>query len=272
MKIKNFKGYFFIMPSLIGFSMLYVIPFLLGLRYSVSRSGFDDTFVGFTNYRNIINSLSFRLALKNNLIFLFAGLTIIIVLSFVLALIIHEINAPKILKLCIVLPIAIPSATVAGYFREVFATGANNLMDSEFAMIGVILIFLWRSTGYNLIIYLAALSQLDKSVIEASEIDGANYLEKLRHVIIPLVTPATFFVSIISIINSFKIYKDLYILQGNYPNPKIYMLQHYMNNKFRDLEYEKLTSAAYLFAIFIFIIALMFYYMDRRYIKKIGEN
>lgn len=271
-KFKKIRSYLFILPSLIGFSLLYLIPFISGIRYSFSRSGFDTTFVGLKNYSSIFNSQSFRLALKNNLVFMLVGIPLIVGLSFFLALIIKEINAPKYVKLAIMLPITIPSATVSGFFRKIFGTGAFNLIDSEYAMIAVILIYLWKNTGYNLIIYLAGFTQMDKNIIEASKIDGANYYQRLRHVIIPLCTPITVFVVIISIINSFKVFKDVYILQGNYPNPQIYMLQHYMNNKFRDLQYEKLTSAAYIFSLVIFTFALIFFMIDKRYSKKVGEN
>lgn len=271
-KINKGKGYLLILPSLIGFSILYLIPFISGIRYSFSRSGFDKTFIGFKNYNSIFASQSFRLALKNNLVFMIIGIPLVVVLSFTLALIIKEIKAPRLVKLAIMLPIAIPSATVSGFFRKVFGTGAFNLIDSKYAMVVVILIYIWKNTGYNLIIYLAGFAQMNKEVIEASKIDGANYLQRLKHVIIPLCTHITVFVLIISIVNSFKVFKDVYILQGNYPNPQIYMLQHYMNNKFRDLQYEKLTSAAYIFSIVIFTFALIFFLIDKRYSKKVGES
>lgn len=265
LKTKSYKGFLFILPSLIGFFLLYILPFILGFRYSLAKSGFDTTFVGISNYRSILGSLSFKLALKNNITFLIIGIPLLIIISFILALIIHEIKAPRIVKLAIILPIAIPSATVSGFFNEVFASGINNLLDSDYAMVAAILIFIWRGTGYNLIVYLAALTQMDKSIIEAAKIDRANYLQIVRYIIIPQVTPSTVFVSIISIINSFKVYRDLYILQGNYPNPNIYMLQHYMNNLFRALEYQKLASAAYIFSLIIFLAALAFFYVDRQY-------
>lgn len=271
-KIKKVKGYLFILPSLVGFLVLYIIPFIWGIKYSFSRSSFDSTFVGFKNYSDIFSSGAFLLALKNNLFFMAVGIPLLIFISFVLALIIHEIKAPKVVKLAIILPIAIPSATVAGFFRRVFGTGAFNMLDSEHAMLIVILIFIWRNTGYNLIIYLAGLAQLDKNIIEASKIDGANYFQTLKHVVIPLMTPVTVFVLIISIINSFKVFKDVYILQGSYPNSHIYMLQHYMNNKFADLQYEQLTSAAYIFSIVIFSFALIAFLMDKRHSKKVGES
>lgn len=259
------------MPSFIGFSILYILPFLWGIKYSFSKSGFDDTFVGLSNYVDVLSGSAFRLALKNTAVFMGVSIPLIMVLSFLLALAIYELKPPKLVYLFIVLPIAIPSASAAGFFRKLLITGSFNLMDSDYAILGVILIFIWKNTGYNLIIYLAGLLQLDRSVLEAAEIDGAGYLQRLRNVILPMCTPVAAFAGIVTIINSFKSFKDVYILQGSYPNPQIYMLQHYMNNKFKDLQYEKLTSAAYIFAVVIFAFALLLFYMDRRHARKVGE-
>lgn len=270
--LRKLKGYYFILPSLLGFAFFFVLPFIGGIKYSFNMSGFNNTFVGLKNYKEIFASEAFRLALKNTGVFMGIAIPLIIILSFIISLIIHEIKAPKLIKLFIILPMIIPSATVAGFFRKIFGTAGFNIIDSEYAMIVVILIFIWRNTGYNLIIYLAGLSQINKEVIEAAEIDGASYLQKLWHIIIPLCIPTTVFVSIVTIINSFKVFKDIYILQGSYPNPKIYMLQHYMNNKFRDLQYEKLTSAAYIFALLIFAFAFLVFMVDKNHAKKVGDS
>lgn len=271
-RLKKLKMSPFIIPSLVGFSVLYLIPFLWGIKYSFSRSGFDSTFVGFANYREVLASGAFRLALKNTGIFMGVAIPLIMIVSFLLALAIYELKPPKFVYLFMVLPIAIPSAAAAGFFRKLISTGAFSLMNSDYAMLGVILIFLWKNTGYNLIIYMAGLLQLDTSVIEASKIDGASYLQRLRHIIIPLCTPTTVFAGIVTIINSFKVFKDVYVLQGSYPNPSIYMLQHYMNNKFNDLQYEKLTSGAYIFALVIFAAAFLLFYLDKSYSKRVGES
>jgi len=265
-RFKKSKGFIFILPSLIGFSILYVIPYLWGIKYSVSRSGFDDTFVGLVNYKEVLDSKAFVLAAKNTVSFMGVAIPLIIIISLVLSIAIYETKAPKLIKLLIILPVAIPSASVVGFYRKLLGTGAFNLMDSKYAMLGVILIFIWKNTGYNLIIYLAGLTQIEKSIGEAAEVDGANYIQRLWHVTLPLLTPATVFVGVVTIINSFKVFKDVYILQGSYPNFKIYMLQHYMNNKFADLQYESLTSAAYIFSLIIFIFASVIYIFDRRFL------
>ncbi|MGF7058523.1 carbohydrate ABC transporter permease [Brassicibacter mesophilus] len=271
-RLKKTKGFIFIFPSLVGFSILYVIPYIWGIKYSVSRSGFDKTFVGLANYKEVLDSKAFVLAAKNTVSFMGFAIPLIIIISLVLSIAIYETKAPKLIKLLIILPVAVPSASVVGFYRKLLGTGAFNLMDSEYAMLGVILIFIWKNTGYNLIIYLAGLTQIEKSIGEAAEVDGANYIQRLWHVILPLLTPTTVFVGIVTIVNSFKVFKDVYILQGSYPNLKIYMLQHYMNNKFADLQYESLTSAAYIFSLIILIFASILYLFDRRFSEKVGDS
>ncbi|MTI65800.1 MAG: sugar ABC transporter permease [Firmicutes bacterium] len=271
-KLKKYKGFKFVLPSFIGFLLLYIVPFFGGFKVSFSKTAFNKGFVGFTNYLYVLDSSAFQLAAKNTALFMIIAFPLIIVLSFFLALCIYELNISKVIKLFIVIPIAIPSAAVAGFFKRAFGVTGWNLLDSEYALFVVILIFLWKNTGYNLIIYLAGMSQINKSAIEAASIDGANYLEKLRYIIIPLLTPTTVIVGIITIINSFKVFKDILMIQGRYPNPKIYMLQHYLTNKYLSLKYHHLTAAAYIFTLVILAIVFLFLLMDRKYAKKVGEK
>lgn len=269
---KKTQAGLFILPSFVGFAILYLVPFIWGIKYSFSNSGFDSSFVGLRNYYEILSSSAFRLALINTVLFMVVSIPLIMLISFILAISIYELKLPRFTYLFLVLPIAIPSSSVAGFFRKLMGTGPLCLMNSEYALLGVIAIFIWKNSGYNLIIFLSGLLQLDKASIEAAEMDGANYIQKLWHIILPQCTPTTVLVGIVTVINSFKVFKDVYILQGSYPNPRIYMLQHYMNNKFVDLQYEKLTSAAYLFALIIFLFAFILLFADIKYGKKVGEK
>lgn len=122
-RIRAIKAYFFVLPSFIGFSILYLLPFIWGIRYSVSLSGFDNTFVGTENYKNVLLSSAFRLALKNTGIFMSIAIPLIIILSFLLALAVYELKPPIWVYLFIVLPVAVPSATVVGFFRKLIGTG-----------------------------------------------------------------------------------------------------------------------------------------------------
>ncbi|NBI06296.1 carbohydrate ABC transporter permease [Senegalia massiliensis] len=270
--IRKFKNITFLLPSLIGFFTLYIIPFVIGIRISFSETTFNSNFAGFKNYIYVFKSEAFQLAIKNTSIFMLIGIPLIIIISFLLALAIFELKVNPIIKLFIILPIAIPSASISAFFEKSFGIYGLNLLDSKYAMIVVIIMFLWKNTGYNLIIYLAGFTQIDKSAIEAAKIDGANYWGLLKYIIIPLLTPTTAIVGIITIINSFKVFKEIYILQGKYPNPNLYMLQHYLTNKFNSIEYHHLTSAAYIFTLMILAFIFLFVFLDKRYSKKVGDN
>lgn len=270
--MKKYKAYLVILPSLIGFFLLYILPFFIGIKFSMQRSSFNDSFVGLNNYINIFHNDAFMLALKNNLIFMVIAIPLVMVVSFIVALLMHELKVHFLIKIAMIIPIAIPSAAVSGFFKAVFDMEGLSLIESRYAMLAVIIIYIWRSAGYNIIIYMAALGQMNKSALEAASIDGAGYMSRLYHITLPMMIPSTFFVAIMSIMNSFKVFKDVYILQGAYPNPQIYMLQHYMNNIFSKLQNEKLTTAAYIFTAFIFVFALVFYRVERSYLDKVGER
>lgn len=269
---RGLMGLWFILPSLLGFLILFLIPYVIGIKVSFQNSSLDTTLVGFRNYIYLFQNDAFQLAVKNTLFFMGIAIPIILAVSFVLSLILYEIPTPGFVKLFIILPMFIPSGTVAGFFNDLFGNGVENLLNSDKAMWVLIVLFIWRNTGYNLILYLAGLLRIDKSIIESSEIDGVTYWQKVRHIYIPLCTPTTVFVSVLSIINSFKVFKDIYILQGPYPNPRVYLLQHFMTNKFQSLEYTELTSAAYVFSIGVLIVVYMLYLVDRNYAKKVGER
>lgn len=253
------------MPSLIGFIGLFLYPFVMSFIYSLQYSRFNHSFVGLKNYVELFQTEAFRLALKNTSVFMGVGIPLVIVLSYIMAYAIHIYKPPTWVKVALILPIAIPSATVVPFFRGVFGT----LLDTQFAMGGVWLIYIWRSIGYNLIIYIAAFDLMDQGPIEAAMIDGANTLLIHRHVIVPLTTAATQFVAILSVMNAFKVFKDVYILEGNYPNQNIYMLQHFMNNTYRKIQYERLSSAAFtLLLIIVMIIGLIYLRRVKLWRKK----
>lgn len=270
-QMKKFKAYLILLPSLFGFFLLYILPFFIGIKFSLQRSSFNQEFVGLANYIKLFENEAFVLALKNNLLFMAIAIPLVMVVSFGVSLLMYELKVSNWIKIAMIIPIAIPSAAVSGFFKTVFDADGFSIIESNYAMLAVIIIYIWRSAGFNIIIYMAALGQMNKSTIEAASIDGAGYMSRLYHIIIPMMIPSTFFVAIMSIMNSFKVFKDVYILQGAYPNPQIYMLQHYMNNIFSKLQNEKLTSAAYIFTIFIFLFALVFYRVERRYLDKVGD-
>ncbi|WP_242848803.1 carbohydrate ABC transporter permease [Syntrophomonas palmitatica] len=102
-----------------------------------------------------------------------------------------------------------------------------------------------------MILFLAALQNVPRELYEAAYIDGAGPGQRFINVTLVHIVPTAFFVFIISIINSFKVFREVYLISGSYPHESIYMLQHYMNNMFMALDYQKLSAAAVITALVI---------------------
>ena len=118
--------------------------------------------------------------------------------------------------------------------------------------------FLWKNLGYNMILFMSALSGIPHDIIEVADLEGASSWYKFIHIKLRYLSPTILFVLILSLINSFKIFREVYLLTGNYPYDKLYMLQHFMNNTFNSLDYQKLSAAAVLFAlVMIVVIAIL---------------
>lgn len=261
----------YMIPHFIGFLILFVIPFGIGLYYSFQSSMFSGHFVGVANYSKIMNNVAFQLAFKNNVTFMLIAIPSIVAIGFILAYGIYEVEAPEFVKFAFIIPIAIPSATVIGFFRKLFSTGQLDLLNSDYAMLAVLFIFIWKNIGYVIIILSAGLNAIPKVYIENAEMDGSNFLQKIWHVIIPMLTPSFIFATIVSFINSYKVFKEIYLLQGKYPNQSIYMIQNYMNNKVSSFKFIDLIVSSYLFTAFIAILIVGFILVDRYYMKRMGE-
>ena len=132
-------------------------------------------------------------------------------------------------------------------------------MKSSFNRYVVILLFLWKNIGYNMILFLAALSNIPVDIQEMAMLEGAGTARIFFTIKLRYLSPTILFVTILSLINSMKIFREVYLLTGKYPYDGLYLLQHFMNNTFESMDYQKLSSAAILMAgVMVFIIWLLF--------------
>jgi multiple sugar transport system permease protein len=110
-----------------------------------------------------------------------------------------------------------------------------------------------------MVLFIAALSNIPKELIEVAQVEGANKWQIFWKIKIRYLSPTILFVTILTLINSFKVFREVYLLTGDYPFESLYMLQHYMNNTFKALDYQKLSSAAVLMSLFmVALIGIMF--------------
>jgi len=138
-------------------------------------------------------------------------------------------------------------------------------MKTEAARYVVMIVYLWKNVGYNIILFLAGLQQIPKDYYETADLEGAGRLRQFTGITLVYLTSTMFFVMIMSIINSFKVFRETYLIAGDYPHDSIYMLQHYMNNTFMSLDIQKLTAAATMMVGCILIIVMGMFALERRF-------
>lgn len=144
-------------------------------------------------------------------------------------------------------------------FIMLFGADRIDWLQSDYCQIVVIILFLWKNLGYNMILFMAGLANIPKELLEVADVEGASETYKFFAIKLRYLSPTVLFVTILSLINSFKVFREVYLLTGDYPYEKLYMLQHFMNNTFRSLDYQKLSAAAVVMAIvMVVLIALLF--------------
>lgn len=266
-----------IVPSVIGILVFYVLPFIWMVIYSFFDKPINGSFVGFKNYIDLINNGVYRKALSNTAIFTGISVPMIIILSLILAILLNQkIHFKHTLRTSFIVPLVVPVASIILFFEYIFDyygvinkilsilnLNAIDWLNSSFAMVVVVIIYIWKNLGYNIILFLAGLQGIPKEYYEAADIDGAGTLTKFFNITFIYLIPTTFFVIIISIINSFKVFKEVYLLSGSYPHESIYMLQHYINNMFSKLDYHKLVTSAVLMAILLYLIIFILFKIQR---------
>ncbi|MWV42843.1 ABC transporter permease subunit [Paenibacillus sp. HJL G12] len=269
----------FLIPSGVGFAMFYLIPFVLGIFYSFMDSTLDGQFVGLDNYKELMASSSFRKAASNTFYFSLISVPLLIVVSLALAFLLNKsVYLRKWLRTAYVMPLVVPVASIILIWQMLFDwNGSLNAWLSQFgiarvdwmktdsARIVIIIVYLWKNIGYNVILFLAGLQQIPTDYYETAQIEGAGRIRQFRSITLVYLTSTMFFVVMMSIINSFKVFRETYLIAGDYPHDSIYMLQHYMNNMFMSLDIQKLTAAAALMFCCILLIVMGMFALERRH-------
>lgn len=274
----------FIGPSVAGVAIFYMIPYVEVLKYSFFSNVQNGQFIGVDNYLRVLRNTAFQQACVNTLVFMFIGIGILLPLALLCAMQIRKLPImERVVKASFLVPLAIPVVSIILFFDIVFDDlGAMNKLLSLVgldpvqwsqgwaSLAVVVIVFVWKNIGYSIIIFLAGLSNIPKEYYEVAEIEGANAIQSFWHVTRVYVTPAFFVALLFSILGSFKVFREVFVLYGNYPSARVYMLQHYMNNLFRKLAYPQLVTAAIVMSIGIYALILLFFLTQEKLITRIG--
>ena len=263
----------FLTPSVTGVAVFFILPFLVVVYYSVILSPMNPEFVFLDNFKMVLENNSFRVAAKNTAMFSAIAVPLAVVLSLALALMLEcRIPAKSLLRTFFLSPMMVPVASVVLIWQVLFHyRGTLNVLLSRFGaeavdwlngpycLLVIVVLFLWKNLGYNMILFMAALNNIPKELLEVADVEGASAAHKFFNIKLRYLSPTVLFVAILSIINSFKVFREIYLLTGDYPYDGLYMMQHFMNNTFNNLDYQKMSSAAVLMAlVMVGLIALLF--------------
>jgi multiple sugar transport system permease protein len=250
-KNENRLAFLFIVPSLAGVALFFIIPFFMSLGHATSDA--SGSFVGLDNFVNLFKNESFRLATGNTIKFMAIAIPLNIIIPLFIACLLFNLIGNGWLKTVFMSPLVIPSACVAFFFQSLFMLngllsrllGENtDWIQSDYSFIIAVGLYIWKNMGFNLVLALAGLANIPKDYYEWAAVEGMGRTRMFFKITVVYLVPALFIMFVMSFINSFKVFRELYMLAGSYPNEKIYMLQHYMNNQFSRLNYQNLTTAA----------------------------
>ena len=276
----------FVSPSLLGILIFFVLPFFVVIYYAFVNNPVLHEFVGFDNFRNLFQNQSFRLAAKNTAIFSLISVPSAVIGSLLLACMLSQkIPLRSQIRTFMLSPLMVPVASIVLIWQVIFSNnGALNdflglfgvekidWMKSEFNRYVVVLLFLWKNVGYDMILFLAALSNVPTDIQEMAMLEGAGSVRIFFQIKLRYIFPTILFVTILSLINSMKIFREVYLLTGKYPYDGLYLLQHFMNNTFESMDYQKLSAAALVMAAVMVVIIGLLFLVDNKLGKDVEEE
>ncbi|MCQ4863994.1 carbohydrate ABC transporter permease [Pseudoflavonifractor phocaeensis] len=260
----------FVLPSLLAVTVLVLLPFIDVVRRSFF-SAMSGQFVGFKNYLTVFQNDAFRLAAGNTAKFVAVCIPLLLVFSLLLALLVNAFREKRgVFKTSFLIPMAIPVASIVLLWKVVFhENGLFNIflgwlgaapvdwLDSELTFAVLVFSYLWKNTGYDMILWLSGITAISPALYESAQIDGAGALQRFFRITLPGLMPTLFTITVLSLLNSFKVFREAYLIGGNYPNTSIYMLQHLFNNWFADLDVDKMCAGAVLMALVVFLLIML---------------
>ena len=274
----------FLLPGLAGLLIFYGIPFVGGIWYSVTDGRIENRFVGFENYVAVWKNQMFQLGLKNTLELSLICAPLLFLLSFVLAAGLHRIRpAGAFFRSSVLMPYLMPSSAILVIWllwfdfggpvnRIVTALGMDRVdwLTGAELRIPVVLMFLWKNLGFCVVIFLSALQSIPESLYEYATLEGASFTKQTFSITLPLVIPSAFLVVILAFVSAFRIFKEVYFIGGAYPDEPLDTLQNYMNNMYGKLNYQNVTTAAYIFALIVFVLFGLLFLSQRQAMRRLN--
>ncbi|MEJ3720644.1 sugar ABC transporter permease [Paenibacillus polymyxa] len=283
-KYQALWGYLFIGPQFLGLLCFSLLPLLYAFYLSfVNWDGFGvPLFVGLDNFKGQLSDPDFWKALINTVYYMVLVIPVGIVLALLVAIVLNKVKGREIYRLFFFMPVVTSSVSVGviwmwilnGEFgilnhllRAIGITGPMWLTDTHWVIPSIALLSIWLGLGYNMVIFLAGLQGISKSYYEAAEIDGASKFQQLRYITLPLLSPTTFFVTIMMVISSFQVFDQAFVMTNGGPAKASYTLvYHIYDQAFIDFTMGESAAAAMILFVIILIFTLLQFKMQKRWV------
>lgn len=268
---RNVPFALFLLPSFTGVTLFVFLPFLDVMKRSL-QTAVTGEFMGLKNYNVIFHNQAFMLAVHNTIRFTLVCIPLLVLAGLLVAFPLSNLKDAGLIKSVYLFPLAMPTATIVLVWKMVFyRQGFLNLLLTRIGEITgwwgpvmkdylgtgasfwvLVASYLWKNTGYTVVLWLAGILAIPNELIEAARVDGAGRLKCIRYIILPNLKGSFYTIVILSFLNSFKIYREAYLVAGSYPQEDIYLLQHLFNNWFVNMEFDKMAAAAVCVGVVLF--------------------
>jgi multiple sugar transport system permease protein len=265
-------GYLFVLPAIAILFVFTLVPVLYALYLSFTNY---DVFtrmdwVGLQNYRDVFDDELFWRALQNTLVYTAFSIPISMALGLGVALVLNaRLRGLGFYRTAFYVPVVTSMVAVSMIWIQLFdplygIVGVDWLGDPNLAMPSVIAVSVWKTIGWNMLIYLAGLQGIPEYLKEAAAIDGAGRWQTFWKIVLPLLKPTTFFIFVTSVIGAFQVFDIVYVMTGGGPaNATLTLVQYIYNNAFKALDMGFAAAAS--FVLFAIIMAVTL--VSMRYVR-----
>jgi multiple sugar transport system permease protein len=284
--IEALWGYLFLGPQLVGLLAFSLIPLIsVFVIAMVNWDGLGPIeFVGFQNYIDEFQAGSdMFIALKNTFYYTVLAVPLGLVLALLVALALNKVHGKTIYRILYFMPFVTTSIAVAVmwmwllngdfglvnvFLKDWFhIQGPNWLTDSNFVIPAIAIVGIWSGLGYNMIILLAGLQNIPATYAEAARVDGANRWQLFWRVTFPLLSPTIFLVTVLSVIASFQVFDQVFVLTGGGPGKDSYvMVYHIYKQGFERFQFGPASASAVILFVIIVIATLIQFWLQNRWV------
>jgi multiple sugar transport system permease protein len=295
---ENVEAYLYLLPAFVVLGVFTFYPVVRAFQISLYRWPVigAKTFVGFGNYLKLIGDREFWMALRNTSYYALGSVPLTLALAILVAVLLNSrIRGRVIARVAFFIPHITPMVAATAVWKWIYNRdyGILNylleLLEKALGRVGLevnlgpvdwlnrpelaipilIIIGVWQYVGYQAIILLAGLQNIDRQYYDAAKVDGANAWHLFRHITVPLLTPQIFFLLIISIIGAFQLFTQVFILFMGNPGPRdsaMTIVFYIYEKAFREFYMGMASAAAYVLFGIIFLLTLIQFRLSRRWV------